>query len=310
MKAYPAINVAVPTISYCILHQPKKEHSGDGYVETMKALHERVQKESREMREAYSRGVRDAVARPAQLISNSLSQFLTTPIQSDRAEVKRVITEGLEQSLALAGMIDEIGVTWSSEGRTFFPSMKKAPERTMQQNGKGYLQDLGFVPDGGAGDIQESVFVLEGGINLDLIEHIVRDRMGVYNAPHGTLLHESGAYVFSTYNLVYSSGIRPTQEQKKGLVEISLSFSKPAVEYDLFRKSVISGLERHLAGDTVLYTSLWQRKLGLGKGKEFVLRFLCDETKKIDGVMDWLHETPAPHVLAENGALVFKEILF
>ncbi len=314
MRTYPILNTPVPTISYCILHQPKKERSGEEYVNTMRALHERVQKESGEMKSAHSKGVREAITRESQLVSGLLSQFLTTPIQSDRAEVQRIIAEGLEQSLEQVGTIGEIGVSWSSEGKTCFPPLKKALERKLQQNGRGYLHDLGFASDGSAGDILESVFVVEGGINLDLLEHIVRDRIGIYSAPHGTHLEESAIYTFSAYNLVYASGVRPPQERKKGLVEISLSFSKPSVEYVPFRKSLISGLEQHLAGGVALYTSLWQRKLGMGTGKEFILRFLCDEMKKLDGIMHWLHESRDPgltsEALGEKGAMLFKELLF
>lgn len=314
MKSYPVLNIPVPSIAYCILHQPKKDRSGDEYVKTMQGLHERVHRESSSLKEGYIRGVREAIAREGQSISGLLSQFLTTPIQSDRAEVKRIITEGLTNTLERSGLMGDVGVAWSSEARTCFPPFKKALERKLQQNGKGYLQELGFVPDGSAGDIHESVFVVEGGINLDLIEHIVRDRIGIYGQPHGTHIDESAAFMFSAYNLVYASGARPPQEQKKGLVEISLSFSKPAMEYEQFRASLISGMERHLAGDGIRYTSLWQRKLGLGRGREFVLRFICDEMKKLDGIAQWLREADAPdfpsEALAGQGALILKEILF
>ncbi|RPH37828.1 hypothetical protein EHM92_01670 [bacterium] len=313
MKTYPLLNTPVPVISYCIFHQPKKGRSGDEYVNTMRALHERVQKESGEMKNAFAKGVREAIARESQMVSGLLSQFLTTPIQSDRAEVRRVIAEGIERSLGQAGMNSEIGVSWSSEGKTCFPPHRKALERKLQQNGKAYLQDLGFTSDGSAGDIFESVFVVEGGINLDLIEHSVRDRVGIYSPPHGTHLGESTTYTFGAYNLVYASGTRPPQEQKKGLVEISFSFSKPPVEYALFRKALAAGLEQYVSGDAALYTSLWQRKLGLGRGKEFILRFLCDEMKKLDGIMKWLHERRDPdfpaEALAEKGAMLLKELL-
>ncbi len=314
MKTYPLLNVPVPTISYCILHQSKKERAGDEYVNTMRALHERVQKESDEMKSACAKGVREIITREAQQVSGLLAQFLTTPIQSDRAEVRRIIAEGVEQSLNQAGLIGEVGVAWSSEGKTSFPPLKKAFERKLQQNGKAYLQDLGFTSDGSAGDILESVFVVAGGMNLDLLEHIVRDRIGIYNAPHGTHLEESAAYTFSAYNLVYASGTLPPQGQKNGLVEISVWFSKPSVEYGLFRTSLISGLEQQLARDAALYTSLWQRKLGLGKGREFILRFFCSEMNKLDGIMQWLHDSRAPDfpsdALADKGALLFKELLF
>ena len=314
MKTYPVLNIPLPTISYCIFHQPRKGRSGEEYTRTMKALHERIQKESEDIKNLYARGVREAIGREAQLISGLLAQFLTTPLHSDRAEVQRIINEGMERASRQVAIAGEIGVAWSSEGRTSFPPLKAGLERKLQHNGKAYLQELGFISDGTAGDIFESVFLVEGGSNLDLIEQIVRDRVGIYAPPHGTHLEESAAYSFSAYNLVYESGNRPTQGRKAGLVEISFSFSKPRVEYARFRGSLISGLEHHAAGTDILHTSLWQRKLGLGKGREFMLRFLCDEMKKVDPILQWLHEGGEPdfpsEALAEKGAMLFKELLF
>lgn len=314
MKTYPVLDIPIPTIAYCILHQPRKGKPADEYAGTMKALHQRVQKESEEIRNAYAKGVREVVARDAQQVAGLLSQYLTTPIKSDQAEVKRIITEGVEQSLKQTGAVTELGVVWSSEGKASFPPFRKAFERKLQQNGKAYLQELGFATDGSAGDVHESVFLVEGGVNLDLLEHVVRDRIGIYRAPHGTHLEESAAFTFSAYNLVYELGARPPQERKQGLVEVAMYFSKPAVEYEEFRRSLTSGLEQHFSGDAVLHTSLWQRKLGLGKGREFILRCLCDEVKRLDGIVQWLHEENTPDILseamAEKGAMVLKELLF
>jgi hypothetical protein len=141
----------------------------------------------------------------------------------------------------------------------------------------------------------------------------VRDRIGIYDSPHGTHLQGLGSYSFSAYNLVYAAGARPSQERKKGLVEVSIAFSKPPVEYVPFRKSITSGLDQHVAGDTILYTSLWQRKLGMGKGREFILRFLCDEIERLDAIMHWLHEHHERDfptgALVDQGAMFFKELL-
>jgi len=313
MKNYPVLNVPVPTIAYGIIHQPTKERSGEEYVRTILALHERVQKESGDMKNAFARGMREAIARESQLVTGLLSEFLTTPIHSDRADVQRIISEGLEKASEQVGTIAEIGVPWSSEGKISFPIFRKFAERRLQENGKAYLQELGFVTDGSGGDVFESLFLIEGGMNLDLIEHIVRDRIGIYNAPHGPHLEGSARYTFSAYNLVYESGTRPPQPRKKGLFELAIFFSKPPVEYALFRKSITSRLEQSLPGDTVIHTSLWQRKLGMGRGREFILRFLCDEMRKLDVLVQWLHERhdtefPSKTVI-DHGAMLFKELL-
>jgi hypothetical protein len=313
MKNYPILNAPVPTIAYGIIHQPKKERAGEEYLRTILDLHKHVRRESAEMKNAFARGVREAIAREVQMVSGLLSEYLTTPIHSDRADIQRIIAEGMERASEQVGTTAEIGLLWSSEGKIGHHPFKKAAERKLQQNGRAYLQELGFATEGGPGDIFESQFILEGGMNLDLIEHIVRDRIGIYNAPHGTHLEGSAHYSFSAYNLVYASGTSSPQEHNKGLIEFSISFAKPAVEYAVFRASIIAGLERHLPVNTVLHTSLWQRKLGMGRGREFILRFLCDETGKLDGIMQWLQECREPDfpsdALMEHGAMLAKELL-
>ena len=52
----------------------------------------------------------------------------------------------------------------------------------------------------------------------------------------------------------------------------NLSFSKGPVHYSDFRRDTSALMEQVAQQVNLLHVSFWQRKLGLGTGKEFVLR--------------------------------------
>jgi hypothetical protein len=86
-----------------------------------------------------------------------------------------------------------------------------------------------------------------------------------------------GRTSFSAYNLVYELADSLTADQQPavetvGAQEVTFAFSKGPMHYSPFRQEV-SALMEHVAEQTnLLHASFWQRKLGLGTGKEFVLR--------------------------------------
>ncbi len=79
---------------------------------------------------------------------------------------------------------------------------------------------------------------------------------------------------FGTYNLIYQLGDGLTADLAKDTPrqEATFAFSKGPIHYSDFRQEV-SALMEHVGEHTnLIHASFWQRKLGLGTGKEFVLR--------------------------------------
>jgi hypothetical protein len=106
------------------------------------------------------------------------------------------------------------------------------------------------------------------------MEHIVRDRMGIYVGSHGAHIENVGRTSFGTYNLIYQLGESLTAhlDNDTATQEVTFAFSKGPFHYSDFRRDV-SALMEHIAEQiNLIHTSFWQRKLGLGTGKEFVLR--------------------------------------
>ena len=123
------------------------------------------------------------------------------------------------------------------------------------------------------------------------MEHIVRDRMGIYIGSHGAHIENVGRTSFGTYNLVYQLGEALTADLAGDVAtqEVTFAFSKGPIHYRDFRQEV-SALMEDMGGQiNLIHTSFWQRKLGLGTGKEFVLRLRLpegeDQLREVIGVI-------------------------
>jgi len=139
-------------------------------------------------------------------------------------------------------------------------------------DGHEYLASLGFKA--GQGPLHETWLLFRGSIHYDIMEHIVRDRMGIYTGSHGNHIQNVGCTSFGTYNLVYQLGESLTADLANDVAtqEVTFAFSKGPIHYSDFRQEVSALMESIDGQINFVHASFWQRKLGLGTGKEFVLR--------------------------------------
>lgn len=325
MNVYEAFKFPVPVISYCVLHQARKNVEKEDYLRTTRQLHERVREESEKLAWTFRREHNEAFARTVELISSRLRPFLQTPIKTDEEEVRKVIREGLEQlspdpvgglDRRIAGGLGglQIGSTWSAEGMFVPVSSDHAMIKRMAKEGREYFGSLGFQMDKGAGRMFESMFVVEGGLNLDVLEHIVRDRLGIYSTTHGQHLLEFENVTFSSFNLVFLCG--NLAGHPNSAVELVIYFSKPLeVQYEPFRSALSSVIQQFHDKFGSVHSSVWQRKLGLGVGKEYIARLrISGEGKQLSAVGKWLSSVPVEDFIRksvlEGGKLALKENLF
>ena len=138
--------------------------------------------------------------------------------------------------------------------------------------GREYLASLGFKP--GQGPLHEAWLLFRGSIHYDVMESVVRDRMGIYRGSHGAHIENIARTSFGTYNLIYQLGEGLTADLASDALtqEVTFAFSKGSVHYSDFRQEVSALLEQVAEPTNLVHASFWQRKLGLGTGKEFVLR--------------------------------------
>jgi hypothetical protein len=156
-------------------------------------------------------------------------------------------------------------------------------------DGREYMASLGFTP--GQGPLHEAWLLFRGSLHYDVMEHVVRDRMGIYKGSHGDHIEYVGRTSFGTYNLNYQLGESLTSDLVSDALaqEVTFAFSKGPVHYSDFRRDV-SALMEHVGEQiNLIHASFWQRKLGLGTGKEFVLRLRIpageDALREVVGVI-------------------------
>jgi hypothetical protein len=138
-------------------------------------------------------------------------------------------------------------------------------------DGREYLATLGFKP--GQGPFHEAWLLFRGSIHYDVMQHVVRDRMGIYRGSHGAHIENVGRTSFGTYDLIYQLGESLTADLARdaAMQEVTFAFSKGPIHYSDFRREVSALLEQVSEQFDMPHASFWQRKLGLGTGKEFVL---------------------------------------
>ena len=233
-----------------------------------------------------------------------------TPLKSDQLEVKKILGEALGRALEAGGVTNTVSYRDSRLSRAIYPPLKSAELQRAVDAGKDYCRGLGFHP--GTGEMYESDFILESATGFDFIEHIVRDRMGIYDGPHGKHIEDARAWTFAAYNVIREERIR--NEAPSVLAEFP--FSKPSsLRYDAFRSALDRLLEGLKDPPAVTQLGLWQRKLGLGPGREFLLRLECSDFEGAAGsglrVLPLLHEIVASSDASTSQTImiIMKEIL-
>ncbi|MBI2618672.1 MAG: hypothetical protein HYW57_01155 [Ignavibacteriales bacterium] len=308
MSIYSALEFEVPTIAYCVLHQRHKGIAVEDYRKTMTDLHRLIREESESINAIWKKYRDDVSAHAIQTQRSLLSQFLSTPLKSDSEEIGNILKGELAEHVKRIVPSDPFGIVAATEGQLTFGVQGKGKFKTLLSSGRKYIADLGFQTGRGHADIFESMFVVRGGQNLDVIEHIVRDRVGIYTPVHGKHIREFDSYANAAYNLIYLSG----GIEAGGRLEASLFFSKGDTRYAPFRNAlqeVLDGLqERH----QLPHVSVWQRKLGLGGGKEFVLRLRGSDAKAMEAVIMNLPALGRKDFVSKalyRGHLVLKEMV-
>ena len=309
MSIYSALSISVPTINYSVLHQVRKGVETKEYVKTIHEMHAMVRAESEKVAEVWKNHVAELTASSIQSTRGSLSQFLTLPLQSDFKEVHKILEDQVNQVLGKALPSSKIGVVASTEGRFVWEVEQNGVLQSFLTRGKEYLKKLKFRTADPVSHIFESGFVVEGGLNLDIVEHIVRDRMGIYATAHGQHIRESDPFIFAAHNLAFLQGNFERGESK---YEAVIHFSKGKVQYAPYRSELTELVQTAQAEFKLHHCSIWQRKLGLGAGTEFNLRLRSGDRKALREFI--LHlakakdKTLVYDPLFKNGHLLVKEL--
>ncbi len=272
MDMYRALNADVPQILFTVMHQAGPTVSEEEFTRTVTALQMEIRKQVHEIDERLHLWLMQQYRQQAEETLQKFQRLGLLLQQADVEEVRRILDKDFSRLGSRVGSENVLGMQGSAE-ETSCESVFNDPDLAKRvADGREYLTSLGFKP--GMGPLHETWLIFRGSIHYDVMEHIVRDRMGIYVGSHGAHIQSVGRTSFGTYNLVYQLGEFLTAQMDNDVQsqEVSFAFSKGPIHYSDFRHEV-SALMEHVAEHiNVIHASFWQRKLGLGTGKEFVLR--------------------------------------
>jgi hypothetical protein len=311
MSIYSALSIEAPVIVYSILHQMKKGVGEKEYTKTIRDMHTMVHAETEKVAEVWRTNLAEITASSVQTTRGTLSQFLTLPLDTDLKEIHRILEDQIGHLLKQTLPTSKVGVITSTEGKFLWEREQGAVLSAFQDRGRDYLKKLKFKVGDEDQYVFESNYFVEGGLNLDIIEHIVRDRMGIYATAHGQHTRQTEPYVFAAHNLTYLKGSLQTGDSK---YEAVLHFGKGKTQYAPFRRGLFELLDNVQNDLRMSHCSVWQRKLGLGAGTEFNIRMRAGDRKTLkEFILSFAkgaEKNPIYSPVIVNGHLVLKELTY
>lgn len=321
MSIYRAISLTEPMISYGAFHQVNEGSSRNDHLKSIREMHRAIEEESAKIQEAWEKHEAETLAHGTETLFALLRQFLQTPLQRDESEIRTLIREALTKHFRLVGLNVSYGLSASWEGEVVSFQTQNALVKRMMKAGTDYLRSLGFDTTTGTKAIFESLFVVHSGINLDILEHVIRERLA--GGTPERLKHAEGfeEHGYITYNLVYLYGTQAMKLLEKDVTEAAIFFAMPKMQYTIFREGITDALDSMNVLLKPSYITLWQQKLGLGSGREFVLRlYLRGKDEQLDETNKLLSEAirflstfrEAAFIrecLVENGSLIVKQMV-
>lgn len=308
MSIYAALKFPIPVMAYCALHQVKGGKDPEDYKKTMQDLHRLLREQTEGIQKHWDAYCSEAQERTVQATRGLLSPFLTTPLQSDSDEIRQILKDQIVDYGRQLIPGHRYGVVKARETRILNDYEGTGLTRKLLLSGKAYLKELQFQTGKNSLDVFESSFQIEGGMNFDVIEHLVRDRIGIYTPVHGKHIKEFDAYAYAAYNLIFN----PEPKTMKPAYEASIYFSKGSTHYEPFRNGLSDLLTDLSSLAWVISVAAWQRKLGLGVGREFVLRVFFTEEDKVLNLVDMIAANAGKAFVKDailGGHLLLKEIV-
>ncbi len=268
MSIYEVLAFDMPIIAYSVVHQQKNSIPSKEYVKSIRDFRNGLLDESEKIQSVWQNHLTELVAKSVQTSRGNLSQFLSTPLQSDTVEIQKIIQDQINQiSEQLLPKI-HYGLLGGYDGRYLTDAKQNEIPKSYNFRLRKSMQEQGFKINKST-NVFESLYLIQGGYNLDILEYIIRMGMGIYNSAHGVKLSKLNKMISAIYNLRLLDGNLQNEHDK---FELQLKFTKDKTHYDIFYKEIEESFKVFRTEIHDLNVSIWQRKLGLGIGEEFVLR--------------------------------------
>jgi hypothetical protein len=272
MDVYRALNADVPQLLFTVMHQAGPVVPEEDFTRTVTALHMDIRQQAQAMGEELHRWLEQQYRQQAEETVQKLQRLTMLAENADLGKVQEALERDYGRLASRVGTESLLGMQGSGE-EVFVEEGPIDPDLAKRfVDGREYITSLGFKP--GQGPLHEAWLLFRSSIHYDIMEHAVRDRMGIYRGSHGAHIENIARTSFGTYNLIYQLGEGLTADlaDDNATQEVTFAFSKGPVHYSDFRQAVSALMEQAGEQTPLIHASFWQRKLGLGTGKEFVLR--------------------------------------
>lgn len=312
MGIHGELGIPARLISYSVLDQIPSSANPQEFQSSQRTFLGRIRTESALLREAFQGSLLDTRMKFAQVAKGSLNQFLSTPIKSDNEDVQRIIKDAFEKYSEQIMPTSSVGIeaAWSSQ--VIADSMLVGGQtkisriiRRMLSAGKRKLKESGFKLGRNPSNIYESVYLFDGGWNLDPLEYLLG--ISITGNVRASTIDCSRS---SLYTVISSVG---DPEQKISLWETSITPTRIDTPEAEFAVEIGKTFETLMKEFNLHHLSLWKKKLSSGEGDVFVVRArTIPDHKLLFEVVKWLTGSGKESLrkgLTENGALVVKEII-
>jgi hypothetical protein len=166
------------------------------------------------------------------------------------------------------------GLAGGYDARYFIDTDQNEMTKSRIAAGRSFMQKTGFKVGKSSTSIFESLYFIQGGSNLDILENMVRNGIDIYNSVHEKKANEFEMMACSIYNLLFSDGATYNSFDR---FELQVNFVKGKESYELFHKELGESIKYFRTEIHHLNVSVWQRKLALGIGEEYTLRILTKD---------------------------------
>ena len=312
MSIHGELGIPAQLTSYSILRQIPSTANLEEFRSSQRTTLARIRNESAALREAFQASLVETRMKFAQVAKGSLNQFLSTPIKSDNEDVQRIIKDAFEKYSEQILPTASVGIEAAWSAQVISDSLLVGGQakisgiiRKMLTLGKRKLKESGFKLGRNPSNIFESVYLFDGGLNLDVLEFLLAKSLTSDDLPNAVDYARS-----SHHALISSVG---ASEQKISLWEASIipaALDIPEAEFVAEMGKTFETLMKEL---NLHHLSLWKKKLSFGGEDPFVIRARAIPDNKLLFEVVKLLTSSASKVLGkgltENGALVVKEII-
>jgi hypothetical protein len=269
MSIYEVISMDIPMLAYSVLHQPRKTVTAKEYAKSLLGFRTELKEESEKIQTTWQNYLSDLTAKTVQTTRGNLSQFLSTPIQSDTSDIQHILSDQIGQTTEQLLPKLRYGLMEGYDSRFLIEAPQVEIPKARALGARSFFQNMGFKIGRNNSAVFESLYFIQGAINLDVLEQLVRKQIGIYNSSHGTKINQSDVFVCSLSNLLFLDG---SLENTIDRFELQVRFVKGKEPYELFHNELIESIKVFRLEVHDLNVSVWQKKLGLGIGEEYVLR--------------------------------------